>query len=310
MAPPTPLLTATAAGRVYDLNDGEEIRLLAYDLGLAAVRRLAQRAPAQNGDTDLGYRTDARYLDLFFAIHGTTVADYRDIRERFLTIFQPRDDDPVQLVFDFGDRIRAVDVNLTSELAWKERIERTEKVSGVFKASDWRLYDPEIRTVLFSLSAGGLPVTGWPIPWPIPWAIGTDVLDMTVDITYAGLSRLGAPEYPLFRILGPITDPVLTNETTGELIDLSDNGGLILVDPTEWVDIDLTEKMMLDQDGNSVDEFLTTNSDLSTFHLAPAGERLPAGAYCTGINSIRVTGSGINSETVVVMSYFDRYSGV
>jgi hypothetical protein len=310
MAPPTPLLTATIAGLSYDLNDGEEIRLLAYDLGLAAVRRLAQRAPAQNGDTDLGYRTDARYLDLFFAIHGATVNEYRDIRERFMTIFQPRDDDPVQLIFDFGDRVRAVDVNLAGELVWKDRIERTEKVSGVFKASDWRLYDPEIRTVLFSLSAGGLPATGWPIPWPIPWAIGTDVLDMTVDIDYAGLSRLGAPEYPRFRILGPITDPMLTNETTGEVIDLSDNGGIVLADPTEWIDIDLTDKTMLDQDGNSVDQYLTVASDLATWHLAAAGERLPSGAYCTGTNTIRVTGSGINSDTVVVMSYFDRYSGV
>jgi len=310
MTAPTPLLTATSAGLSYDLNDGEEIRLLAYDLGLAAVRRLAQRAPAQNGDSDLGYRTDPRYLDLFFAIHGVDVDDYRDIRERFLTIFQPRDDDPVQLIFDFGGLVRAVDVNLTSELAWKDRIERTEKVSGVFKASDWRLYDPEIRTVEFSLSAGGAEPTGWPIPWPIPWAIGTDVLDMVVDINYAGLSRLGAPEYPLFHIGGPVTDPVLTNKTTGEVIDLSDNGGIVLADPTEWIDVDLTEKTLLDQDGNSVDQYLTVASDLATWHLAAAGERLPSGAYCTGVNSIRVTGSGINSETLVTMNYYDRYQGI
>jgi hypothetical protein len=133
---------------------------------------------------------------------------------------------------------------------------------------------------------------------------------MTVDIDYAGLSRLGAPEYPRFRILGPITDPMLTNETTGEVIDLSDNGGIVLADPTEWIDIDLTDKTMLDQDGNSVDQYLTVASDLATWHLAAAGERLPSGAYCTGTNTIRVTGSGINSDTVVVMSYFDRYSGV
>jgi hypothetical protein len=59
-----------------------------------------------------------------------------------------------------------------------------------------------------------------------------------------------------------------------------------------------------------VDQYLTVASDLATWHLAAAGERLPSGAYCTGTNTIRVTGSGINSDTVVVMSYFDRYSGV
>jgi hypothetical protein len=203
-----------------------------------------------------------------------------------------------------------LDVNLDGELAWKDRVERTEKVSGVFKASDWRLYDPAIHTVQFGLAAGGASANGWPIPWPIPWPIGSDVLDMTVNINYAGSSRLGAPEYPRFRIAGPVTDPGLANETTGEVIELSDNGGIELADPSEWIDIDLNEKTMLDQDGNSVDQYLTLASDLATWHLAPAGERLITGAYCTGVNTIRVTGEAITSLTLVTMNYYDRYQGV
>jgi hypothetical protein len=309
--------TAVVAGLTYDLNDGDEIRLLDYDLSLAATRRLSQRSPSQlYGDSDLGWRMDPRYLDLFWAIHGSNLANYQAIRERIMTVFQPRDNDAVQLIFDFDGLQRAVDVNLDGELLWRDRVEFVEKVSGVFKASDPRLYDPTMCTVLFSLEAGGVAPTGWPIPWPIPWAVGTDVLNMAVSVAYAGLSRLGAPEYPVLHIFGPIDDPVITNETTREIIDLTDGGGLSLADPTEWVEIDLANpprrdaKTILDQDGNSAEEYLTTASDFATFHIAPAGERLYDGSYCTGTNVIRVYGTGVTSETLATMNFYDRYHGI
>lgn len=310
-------LTANVAGLTYNLNDGDEIRLLDYDLGVSAARRLSQRSPAQRlGDSDLGFMIDPRYLDLFWAIHGSDLADYLAIRERIMTIFQPRDNDAVQLVFDFDGLQRAVDVNLDGELLWRDRVEHVEKVSGTFKASDPRLYDPTSHTILFSLASGGGGAGGWPIPWPIPWPVGTDVLNAVAKFLYAGGSRLAAPEYPVIRIFGPIDSPVITNETTGEIIDLSDGGGLLLVDPTEWIEIDLASpprrdaKTIRDQDGNSADEYLTTASDLATWHIAPAGERLPAGNYCTGINVIRVYGTGVTSETLATLLYFDRYLGV
>ena len=121
-------LTANVAGLAYDLNDGDEIRLLDYDLGVSAARRLSQRSPAQRlGDSDLGYMIDPRYLDLFWAIHGSDLADYLAIRERIMTVFQPRDNDAVQLVFDFDGLQRAVDVNLDGELLWRDRVERSEE---------------------------------------------------------------------------------------------------------------------------------------------------------------------------------------
>jgi len=310
-----PGLIANVAGMVYDLNDGEEIRLLDYDLGLAAVRRLSQRAPLQHGDTDLGYRFDPRYVDLFWAIRGSGLSDYRDVRARMMEVWLPRDD-AIQLIFTFEDRVRALDVHLDGELNWADRVAAIEKVSGVFKAPDPRLYDPTPRTGLFSLSGAGGGASGWPIPWPIPWAIGSDVLDLALNLLYAGGSRLAAPEFPVIRVRGPIDNPVITNETTNETIDLSAGTGLSLADDTEWVDIDLAgaerrdAKTIRDQDGNSADQYLTTDSDLVTWHLAPAGERLYDGSYASGLNVIRVTGSGVTSQTLVTLNYYDRYHGV
>lgn len=309
-----PSLSALAAGQTYDLNDGTEIALLTYDLGLSPVRRLAQRSPLQEGDTDLGYRIDPRFVDLGWVLRGTSLTDYRNIRERFQEVWVPRDTSVV-LTFTFEDRVRALGVHLDGELNWANRVATIERVSGVFKASDPRLYDPSIQTVLFSL-AGGSGGSGWPIDWPIPWPIGDDVLNLAVNILYAGGSRLGAPEYPRIRILGPIDNPVILQETTGEVIDFSAGAGLSLSGPTEWVDIDLAgpdrrdAKTVRDQDGNSVDQFLTPESDLATWHLAPAGELLPSGSWATGTNVVRVSGSGVTSQTLVTMNYYDRYHAV
>lgn len=311
-----PALTANIAGDSFDLNC-DQIRLNVFDLGMAQIVRLSQRAPLQfYGDTDLGWRMSPRYSDFEWTVKGADLSDYRDLRGEFIAIFVPRVDDPVQFVFDFGDRVRALDVVLDGELLWKDRVAAIEKVSGVFKSSDPRLYNPELQTVLFDLAGSSGSNDGWPIPWPVPWPIGADRLNLTKSINYAGLSALGAPEYPLIRLVGPISDPSITNQTTGEIIDLSANSGLVLNDSSEWVDIDLSNtprrdsKTIRDQDGVSMDPYLTTDSDLATWHLAPKGELLESGAYCSGVNDILVTGQNVDSTTLVSFRYYDRYFAV
>lgn len=311
-----PALTANIAEQSYDLNS-DEIRLNSYDLGMAQIVRLKQRAPLQlYGNTDLGWRMSPRFSDFEWTIKGADLAGYRDLRARLIEIFVPRVDDPVQLVFDFGDRVRALDVNLDGELLWRNRAGTIEQVSGVFEASDPRLYDPELITEIFDLSSSAGSNLGWQIDWPVPWPIGTDILNLTKVIDYAELSPLGAPEFPLIRILGPITNPVVENITTGETIDLSAEGGIVLSDSSEWVDIDLTNaprrdaKTIRDQNNDSVDYHLTTDSDLATWHLAPKGEKLESGAYCTGQNSIRVLGGSVDSNTRVSFRYYNRFFAV
>lgn len=314
MTPCGPALTARIAGQEYDLNSGE-IMLLNYDLGLAPVRRLAQRSPLQSGDSDLGFRVDPRYVDLAWAVKGSSLIDYRNIRERFMEVWVPRAD-AVVVTFTFEDRVRALDLHLDGELNWAERVGVVERVTGVFKASDPRLYDPTARTVLFTLEGAGAGGLGWAIPWPIPWSIGSDVLNLALTFLYAQGSRLSAVEYPRITIFGPITNPVITQVTTGEEINLSSNGGLTLATTADWVEINLAgpdrrdAKTVRNQAGASVDQYLTAGSDLATFHLAPAGERLPDGSWATGTNVIRVSGTGVTTQTLVTVNYYDRYNGV
>lgn len=305
-------LTASIAGQTYNLNNGGSIRLEMYDLGLASTQRLSQRSPGQLGDTDLGGLTDPRFVELKWRITGRDLDHYRELRETFMTVFRNRGE-AVALTFDFGGgRVRSTDVHLDGLLNFQERRRTMEVVSGILKASDPRLYDPTLRTVEFALldSSGGLP-----IPFSIPIPIGQDALSTIQSITYAGGSYLAAAEYPLIIINGPIDNPIVRNLTTGERIALTANGGLML-DSGEFVTIDLSgfprrdNKTIRDQDGNNASQYLSTDSDLASWHLAYAGELLPDGTYASGVNSISCAGSNVTLATSVELRYYDRYEGV
>jgi len=122
-------------------------------------------------------------------------------------------------------------------------------------------------------------------------------------------------EYPVIIIGGPLTSPVVENLTTGERIALTANGGLALA-AGEFVTVDLSggsrrdAKTLRNQDGSSVSQYLSTDSDLASFHLAYAGELLASGDYSDGNNLIRVTGSDANLLTLVELRYYDRYEGI
>lgn len=303
-------LTATVAGQTYNLNDGRELRLEVYDLGMAPARRLWQRAPGQRGRTNLGAVGEPRFIDLAWRVTGHGLARFYELRQMLQTVFRARQNEAAQLIFTFpGGARRAVDVHLDGEMLFGNRRHTATRVSGTFVADDPRLYDPTLRTVTFALldSSGGLP-----IPFTIPIPVGRSALDTIETITYAGSSRLAAVEYPVVIVNGPITDPVIENLTTGERISLA---GLELT-VGEYVTIDLSggtrrdAKTIRNQDGDSVSEYLTTDSDLATWHLAYAGELLSGGSYADGTNLVRVVGDGVNLLTAAELRYYDRYEGI
>lgn len=306
-------LKATVAGQTYNLNDGREIRLEVYDLGMAPAQRLWQRGPGQRGRTNLGAVGEPRFLDLAWRVTGFDLPRFYALREQMQTVFRPRQNEPVQLIFAFpGGVRRAVDVYLDGEMLFADRQHTTTRVSGTFVADDPRLYNPTLRTAVFALldSSGGLPV-----PFTVPIPIGADALNAIQSITYAEGSRLAAEEYPVIIINGPITNPVVENITTGQQIALTASGGLIL-DEGEFVTIDLSggsrrdAKTIRDQNGASITEYLATDSDLATWHLAFSGELLSSGLYADGTNLVRVAGSDVNLITSAELRWYDRYEGI
>jgi hypothetical protein len=59
----------------------------------------------------------------------------------------------------------------------------------------------------------------------------------------------------------------------------------------------------------SVENLLTSDDDLNTFHLAPAGELLFDGSRSDGDNVIRLQGTAVSSATRLEIIYYNRYKG-
>lgn len=329
------IMRAISGGITYDLTSlNSGFVLIDYDgFGISEINRLAQSGPFQAGDTDLGFSQEPRYLMLTWELVKGTNTDLWNHRAEVMGIFRARVADPVQIIVDLpnGEQ-RATDVNLDGQFDMP-RADRadgvTQRAAVSLKASDPRLYDPQQKFVTFQLLST---LVGWEIEetgqttsdgWNIEetgqatadgWNIGVSVLNVTQTVSYAGNAIYADIEYPLIRIFGPIDSPVLTNKTTGEVIDLSANGGLSL-GLGEFVEIDLRYeggKTIKNQAGVDVSQYLSSDSDLATWHLSYNTELIDIinGTRSDGDNVINVSGTGVTLATRVDIFYYDRYIGM
>jgi hypothetical protein len=85
-------------------------------------------------------------------------------------------------------------------------------------------------TVTVSASPGGFV---WPLTWPLVWA-GSH--SSSVVVTNSG----NAPTSPLVRLWGPLTNPSITNVTTGRTVSLT-----LTIVTGDYVDIDFAARTVL-----------------------------------------------------------------
>ena len=323
-----------SGGNIYPLNNIEKWHLEVYDgLGIPNVARHAERGPFQSGDTDLGFTLMPRFLSLSWVLFGCDPRDVWDLRCELISIFRPRSTQPVQLTYYLPNgEVVSSDVQMTGVLEYPtaSRLDgSTQRVAITLKASDPRLYNPTSIIVEFTTlkktdgwnieePATSSVLDGWTVEEPgasseLGWNIGSGEIDATEIIQYGGSGCAnGDIEYPVITINGALQNPVIENVTTGEILPLNANGGL-QVASGDYVVIDLNygKKTIIDNNGNSVDEFLDTNNDLATFHLAYNGEEKPDGSgFYDGSNEIKVTATNASANSSIVIEYFERFIGV
>jgi hypothetical protein len=236
----------------------------------------------------------------------------------------------VQLVFHLPTgQLRAADVYLEGNLDYQtnnRRDGRTQGVQFVVKASDPRLYDPgqKIESAFLKQSSigweieetGQTTLDGWMIEETgattlLGWNIGESQFNQSITINYGSNSPLSDIEYPIITLIGPLTNPIITNLETGEVLNFTNNGGLQLAaGDTVIIDTRYGFKTVTDAAGNRLDFYLTDDSDLATFHLAYNSELLPDGTRSDGTNVIQITGGGATLATLVRVTYYDRYVGI
>ena len=290
-------------GTSYNLNDGTLAYLSDHDgLGLPPMHRLEDRGPEQHGSSDLGFRLDPRVFTLVFSAvtsrTGTRMSNYYDDRDTWLRYLRPLNDAlKWKFVLPTGDT-RQIDCH-TVQAPMPYKADGTpllQRVAVQCKAADPTFYDPVQESVVFGVAGGG---DGFDIPLVIPTEVGVSTLDDTKTIDYSGTWYA----FPTIKIVGPITNCVITNTATDEKLDFT--GTTIANGDYYEIDTRYGYKTVVDSsDANKIGD-LTTDSDLGTFHLEP-----PMGGDASLPNVIQAEGSSITSVTEIYFRYYVRYIGL
>lgn len=286
-------LDVIVGGTTYSLSDGTYTYWLAEEgFGLAEIERFSEAGPLQHGETDQGFLLRPRLCRVVLFINGSSESDLESKRLS-LSRFFPALDAAVKIKKTLGGGgVRQLDCH---RVDWQERPREGfgQEIAIALRAPEPSWYDPSQQTTNIPQSGSG---TG--VPMAVPLAVGSSSFDESATIAYAGTWR----SYPTLRITGPITDPIISNTTTGDTLTFSTT-----IDAGDYYDIDLAygAKTVQDQDGTNQISTLSTDSDLATFHLAPAVD-----GTASRNNTIQMAGGGANGDTNLRIQYYTRYAGI
>lgn len=287
----------TPGGTTYSLSDGNPFALMDEETGMAGVRRITDRGPLQDGDSDIDFRLEPSVYPLGLLMYAADVSSHYTNRATALRIFRPsKTASRLKWTLDNGD-VRQIDVHVTGRLVFGSKEQRgfAQRFAVPLRAADPTYYDPTTQSVAFGVGGGA---GSFVVPIVVPMAVGASTVNQTQVVVYPGTWRA----YPIVQILGPITSPVITNSTTGDKLDFT--GTTIAAANTYTIDCRPGHKTVTNQAGTNKIADLTDDSDLQTFSLE-ADEEAPGGQ-----NTFTVTGSGATSATQVNIIYNVRYVGI
>jgi len=264
--------------------------------GAAPLEHHMSAGPQQHGATWLDFRLAPRTIGLVVGFQGATYAEWEERRAGLLEFLAPWVG-LMQLEFELRDGSqRRIDVVLSDDLDMPtaDRAGFYQRVGITLLAPDPTWYEPTGVTATLRSGYGG----SFTVPTAVPTAVGRSTFDDTLVVTCAGT----APAYPRLRLVGPLTDAVVTNTATGHKLDFT--GTTIGTGTYYEINCAYGYKTVMDSSGTNRIDKLTSYSNLSEFALWPHPLVLD------GDNSLRVTASGLSDASLVSVTWFDRYWGL
>ena len=263
--------------------------------GMTNIQSFTSEGAQQIGGTYHGHRLRPRIGSFIFQQPTSTLDDMYSLRDELLEIFNPLNS--VEIKFDLGYGVREIAVHYYNDMSmpWQGEVYAAQRVAISLYCPDPLLYDPTGRYVLFELGGG----TGTTVPTPIPTAVGGSVLgEIRVLQTYGNYHTFPS----LIRLTGPVTNPVISNLTTGKKLDFT---GITIV-AADYYDIILERGLKSVEDKNGVDKIadLTNDSHIDSWMLAAHP------IATSGNNSIQVAGSAASPATKIEIGWTDKYLGV
>ena len=247
--------------------------------GMPALKYNTDRYPFQSGDSVRSVVLEPRALQITVTQNYCSRADYWSGRASLLDAIRPNRignfNNPGKLLYyRSGGSKRQLDVIPDSgpgfappQGGWRAW-SFTEVLRFVAHDPVW--YDPVQHTLDINV-AGALPVSS----------------DMFYNGTWA--------EQPSLYLVGPITNPVITNTWTDTKLALN-----YTFAAGETANFSLHgQRYIIKNDGTNLVPFLTPDSDFTTFTLEPED------------NTIELNGSGaVAGTTALHMYWYDRYIGI
>jgi len=289
-------------GEYFDISEMTDAFYIGDDnLGMPPLHRLSQRGVFQHGDTDVDFRLDPREIVMSFGIKGSCYEDYWNKRKRILSIFKPSLSPLTLESLDYSGNIRRISAKYVKGLELNSDDsedmvgnEFYQKMAVVLKANDPIWYDP----TLYSQTYASVAFTDLVFPISFPIEFGTRVMTSVSDLVYNGTWL----SYPQIVLTGPIGYPIIVNNTTGEVIEMTYK---IVAGQIVTMDLSYGQKTVFDSGGNNLNGVISATSDFSTFHLEPEPVAVD------GINNIEITATELTpGVSNVVFNYYERYLGI
>lgn len=309
----------TPDGNIYRFDTHDKFLMTFTGLGMPPIEYITQRGPFQHGETAIDYRLMPRVIQLTHRRNANCRNDYWNARSDLINFLRPNrqafgEFSPGQLRKILPDgSIRDIDVMIEQGPIFTPRdTSRWDEFGFMeslrFIAFDPTFYDPTQVTATWSLSTsdqlvfntvgGALDTLVFRLDGVGDGLLfGTDIIDNDLTVNYTGTWL----SLPTVEIDGPISGFIITNVTTGEFIRLN---YVVPAGRTVTITLDYGNKTVEDDLGTNLIGTVSSDSDLSTFHIAPDPEATD------GTNVFSVLGGGTDGNTEVRLLYYTRYIGI
>ena len=297
-------VSASDWDEVYSFHDNGERALMSFTgWGMPAIDYVTQKGPYQHGLTVLDYRLQPRVIQMTHRRTGGCRDDYWDHRLSFINALRPNRGvggclhrARLRKVFEDGSK-RDLYVMIEKGPMFEPRGRDWDEWSIMetirFIAHDPIIFNPTQQNATWTLAASNELV--FPITFPI--FFGGSILNDILNVTYNGTWMT----YPVITILGPLNGARIINNSTDEQIELNFD---VQAGKTITIDLNYGAKTVVNQDGTSYIGSVSSDSDLATFHIAPAPE------VAGGVNELVVEGASADANTAVSITWNDKYIGI
>lgn len=277
--------------------------LEATGLAMPPLEHRTVQSPFQHGASYLGFSLQPRVVQ--FAIHGRgcTRMEMWELRQEFINLLNPlvgtlriRAEFPDGNVYELHDVVYDSQFDVGTDGQPEPRVQQFG-IRMIAYDPVWYSWPqrsaPETLVLEESLIFGNTS----PATSRFPIVFDATTLRQEFDITVRGNWNA----FPDIILSGPMADPLVENLTTGEKLELD-----YFIGPTEIVTISTRfgQKSVTNDDGDNLIGYLTTDSDLSTFHLSPDP------IVEDGVNEMRIYSESVGDNTDLEIRWFDRLLGI